>query len=140
VYFVVGDFFTACIFAWLVNAAAIGFKGRTGKVLEYRPLLYLGKITYGIYIYHNLVPLVLVPIFDSFDIPLRVPSFSIFILSSLVTIVLAAISWHLIELPINRLKRHFEYVSESSTSRTTIKQLLGGHLRKSKRVFWFRSS
>ena len=86
VYFVVGDFSTALVFAWVISTAAIGFKGRTKKVLEFPPLLYLGKITYGIYVYHNLTPLILTPIFDYFGIPLQVPSLITFILSSILSI------------------------------------------------------
>jgi peptidoglycan/LPS O-acetylase OafA/YrhL len=107
--FVVGDFSTALIFAWLVSAAAIGFRGMTGRILEFPVLIYLGKITYGIYVYHNLTPLILVPVFESMGVTLRVPGLLNFILSSLLTIFIAIPSWHLIELPINKLKRYFEY-------------------------------
>jgi peptidoglycan/LPS O-acetylase OafA/YrhL len=109
--FIVGDFATALIFAWLVSSAGIGFRGVSGRLLEFPVLAYLGKITYGIYVYHNLAPLMLVPVFESIGILLQVPSLSNFVWSSLLTILIAMLSWHFIELPINKLKRYFEYHS-----------------------------
>jgi len=110
--FIVGDFATALIFAWLVGAAGMGFKGMVGRILEFPVLIYLGRITYGIYVYHNLTPLILVPVFESIGISLQVPSQFNFVVSSLLTILIAIPSWHFIELPINNLKRHFEYASK----------------------------
>jgi peptidoglycan/LPS O-acetylase OafA/YrhL len=111
-FFVVGDFSTALMFAWLVGSAGVGFKGAAGRILELPVLVYLGKITYGIYVYHNLTPLILVPVFESMGIALRVPSLLAFVLSSLLTILIAIPSWHFMELPINSLKRHFEYTTK----------------------------
>ena len=120
VLFILGDFFAALIFAWLISSAGFGFKGWGRKILEWKPLIYLGKITYGIYVYHYLTPLILIPLFEYFGIPLQVPGLLNFVLSSLLTIVIAMISWHLLELPINRLKRHFEYESKPTASQTAI--------------------
>ena len=52
-----GDTGAALVFCWLIGAASRGFVGTTGRLLEWRPIVYLGKISYGIYIYHFLVPL-----------------------------------------------------------------------------------
>jgi peptidoglycan/LPS O-acetylase OafA/YrhL len=109
VFFTLGDTGAAMVFAWLVGSAAWGFKGVTGAVLEAKPLVYLGKITYGIYVYHNLTPLLLVAFFDLIGVPYRVPRFGNFIVSSALAIAIASLSWHLFELPINNLKRRFEY-------------------------------
>ena len=43
-------------FGSLIVNAANGFQGISGKILELRPLQYLGKISYGIYVYHFNVP------------------------------------------------------------------------------------
>lgn len=113
VFFIAGDFAASLIFAWLVSAAGLGFKGLAGKVLELKPLNYLGKITYGIYVYHNFAPLILVPVLSRFGYELRIPGFTNFILSGLLTILVASLSWHWLEQPINNLKRHFQYASTS---------------------------
>jgi peptidoglycan/LPS O-acetylase OafA/YrhL len=109
VFFTIGDFAASLIFMWLVSSAATGFTGSARAVLELRPLVYLGKITYGIYVYHYLVPLPLLALFSWFGIPYRVPSLTNFVLSTLLTVAVASLSWHLFELPINNLKRRFEY-------------------------------
>ena len=49
---IVGDTAKGLVFAWLVGAAAGGFQGVVGKTLASPPLVYLGKISYGIYLLH----------------------------------------------------------------------------------------
>lgn len=114
VFFILGDFAAALIFAWLISSAGIGFKGVTGKFLMLKPLTYLGKITYGIYVYHYFMPLILIPIFTSLGIPYQVPGRLNFVLSTGLTLIIASLSWYLIELPINNLKRHFQYKARSA--------------------------
>ena len=111
VFFTLGDFSASLIFAWLVSSAGLGFKGLVGKVLEWKVLNYLGKITYGIYVYHYFASLILVPLLSRIGFNLPVPGFSNFVLSSLLTIAVASLSWHWIEQPINNLKRYFQYGS-----------------------------
>jgi len=41
---------------WIVARAAEGFTGPFGQLLSLRPLIYLGKISYGIYLIHLFVP------------------------------------------------------------------------------------
>src|SRR5262249_16542673 len=45
----------ALVFVWLIKRASLGFSGLGGSILELRPLVYTGKISYGIYIYHPFV-------------------------------------------------------------------------------------
>ncbi len=102
--------FWALFFVWLVNGAASGFPGIVGKFLQLRPIAYIGKISYGIYVYHlfmgSLVPTVLAQ--SNIDFSL-LPGWLQFGLLAGVTIGVAAISWHLFEGPLNALKRHFAY-------------------------------
>src|SRR5258707_6448323 len=44
----------AMFFVWLIDGAGRGFTGPLGKVLELKPLLYLGQISYGLYVFHPL--------------------------------------------------------------------------------------
>ena len=108
-FFIVGDFSASLIFAWLVSSAGLGFKGWLGRLLESSPLSYLGKITYGIYVYHYFAPLILVPVLARFGYELHVPGIRNFVISSLLTFATASLSWHWLELPINKLKQHFQY-------------------------------
>ena len=53
---VFGDFALGLTFAWLVFKASRGFKGHIGNILEFKPLVHLGKISYGVYLIHNFIP------------------------------------------------------------------------------------
>jgi len=108
-FFIFGDLLEAIIFCWLVSSASQGFKGVIGNFLEFKPLVYLGKITYGIYIYHGFIPLLLLLIFRKFGVEYHKTGLLNFILTSIVTLVIASLSWHLFEQPINSLKHHFTY-------------------------------
>lgn len=96
------DFAIAVMALWLVAAAARGFGGRLRRVLEWRPLLYIGKISYGVYVYHLFVVKGLSALLP--------PGILIrgFVLGG-ITVAIASVSWHLLEEPLNGLKRHFPY-------------------------------
>lgn len=91
----------ACTFAWLVQCGAEGVRGPVGKVLASAPLVYLGTISYGIYVYHHVLPALI-----------KLPAYGLartgIVLA--VTIPVAALSYRLYEAPINALKSRFPYV------------------------------
>lgn len=112
------NFFTENIFAklfynfnisvlslFLISRAAAGFKGITGKILDNRVLIYLGKISYGLYLFHNFIPL----IWKSLNLPV-INNVSIrFIIYFMVLTALATLSWFILEKPVNSLKKKFSY-------------------------------
>jgi len=91
------------VFVWLVGRAAVGFKGWFGAVLDWSPLRYLGKISYGVYLYHYFMPRVIESLikFLGFAQP---GNLSAALLAFLLTLLAAALSWHLVEKPISVLK------------------------------------
>jgi peptidoglycan/LPS O-acetylase OafA/YrhL len=98
---------------WLVVGASLGFGGVGGVVLNNSLLQYIGRISYGIYVFHMLVPGYAVPLLlritNRLGVPLS-PGFWLHRLLSLaVLLVLASASWYLFEKPINGLKRYFTY-------------------------------
>jgi peptidoglycan/LPS O-acetylase OafA/YrhL len=100
----------ALLFVCIISGAAPGFTGITGKILELEPITYMGKISYGIYVYHFFT-FSLVPVACSrfaFDFSL-LPLWLQFGLLAGVTIGVAAISWHLFENPLSSLKNYFTY-------------------------------
>ena len=99
----------ALVFCWLVAGASRGFVGPFGRMLEWRPIVYLGKISYGIYIYHFLVPLAFAVAARHMGFGYENSGFLNFVVTAMVTFGIAAVSWHLFERPINGLKRHFRY-------------------------------
>lgn len=99
----------AFVFCWLIDGASRGFGGGAGRLLEWRPIAYLGKISYGIYIFHYLVPPALraAGAWVGLHYPDRGP-FN-FVVASLITFGIAALSWEMFEARVNGLKRYFPY-------------------------------
>jgi peptidoglycan/LPS O-acetylase OafA/YrhL len=94
---------------WLIASADRGFGGVAGRVLALRPLVYLGRISYGIYAYHFFIPWVLARVFARAGVTFPEPGARRFILASIATVIVAGLSWHFFEGPINRLKARFPY-------------------------------
>lgn len=98
------------LFYILTGGAAHGFVGPLGWVLSRRPLQYLGKISYGIYVIHYLVPQY---IGDTLRLPLPITLRGLHLegtimvaLLMVVSVTLAALSWRVFEHPINRNRDH----------------------------------
>jgi len=107
----VGVFAKTCealFFCWLIFTASERFNGFFGKILETKTLMYIGKISYGIYLYHNFVPFMIPAKFTNCYSHYVTHQLGLPILNTLVTIAIASISWFLIEKPINKLKQKFE--------------------------------
>jgi peptidoglycan/LPS O-acetylase OafA/YrhL len=100
------DLGPALVFCWLVNGAAMGFSGWMGRLLECRPLMFLGTISYGMYLYHNFIPWFCE--YASIGLPMH--GGMRFLYLAPLTTVAAAVSWYLIEKPLNNLKDRFPYV------------------------------
>ena len=105
----VNNLITTALFAWIIHKASVGFRGLVGGALETRPLLYCGKISYGIYVYHLFMPGLVVATCNRFHFSCPAqPAYQFIVLTS-VTILIAACSWHFFEHPINNLKNRFRY-------------------------------
>ena len=105
---------------WFIAQTAHGFHGAFGRFLQAGPVVYFGRISYGIYLFHNFVfsyfhsppghPTVrLLHKIGQFSPQLaQNPLFRLLLFWGLVVAV-ASFSWFLIEKPINNLKRFFRY-------------------------------
>ena len=100
------NFAMTLVFVPLISGAASGFTGLAGMVLMLNPIRYIGKISYGIYIYHVPVSWLIAHSKWVKTLPPFIPHSVVFFA---VTLVVAALSWHLFERPINQLKRLFPY-------------------------------
>jgi peptidoglycan/LPS O-acetylase OafA/YrhL len=94
-------------FAWIVGRAASGFSGVTSRILDARPIVYLGKISYGINVYQGIVPYApfgalgwRLPEYHTVELLLFLPA---------VTILVSMLSWHIFEKPLHDLKQLFPY-------------------------------
>jgi peptidoglycan/LPS O-acetylase OafA/YrhL len=98
---------TACVFAWVVAGASHGFTGIAGRFLQLRPLVWLGRISYGIYVYHLFMPYLLRPLLAYAGVDLRPFGAGEFALSCVATLAVAWLSWIALERPIIKLKYRF---------------------------------
>ncbi len=95
-------------FALIIHGAALGYAGTFGKVLEWPPLLHLGRISYGLYVYHPFCAWFVTGALRHMAHPAsRYPFQHLFLFVSL-TIIVANVSWHYFEKPIASLKRKFD--------------------------------
>lgn len=104
-----GDIGLALISLSLVYLATTKGPSLVRRFLELSPLRYVGRVSYGIYLYH----LFLIPIGREIarrrDAPELDRGLEMFVTYSLISLALASISWHALEEPINRQKRRFPY-------------------------------
>ena len=113
-----GDTAKGLVFAWLVAAAAGGFQGVVGKTLASPPLVYVGKISYGIYLLHpfmSAMTLTLLPAWGHANVRSEL---ALAFVSTVATIIVATVSWQVFEKPINDLKRFFPYGPQDHQTRT----------------------
>ena len=98
------------VFVFLVAKAAKGMSGPFGRALEWRPLTYLGKISYGVYLLHlfvsNEIHRLANKFIDTHGSHFAIPLFFSYLA---VTLFLAGLSWRFLEAPLNDLKRLFPY-------------------------------
>ena len=104
-------------FTWVVHHVARGVNGPVGRVLMWRPLVYTGTVSYGIYLFHLFVVPVSVIVERNTGVDLPVPSAGVgrFVVVGVVSVALASLSWTVLERPINEQKYRFPYVRADAT-------------------------
>jgi peptidoglycan/LPS O-acetylase OafA/YrhL len=107
---------TAGVFTWVIGSAAIGFRGIVGKILVWKPVSYLGRISYGMYVYHSFVGWLVFRGAHALHRQLPGSVLVRFTILSALTIAVSAASWHLVEKPFNDLKRFFTYTPQAPGS------------------------
>jgi peptidoglycan/LPS O-acetylase OafA/YrhL len=97
----------ACFFAWTIESTLRRRGSTSTAALRFRPLVYIGTISYGLYVLHTfasgLLDATLVPagLSTPSTVPGQLASWT------LVSLGLASVSWYTLERPLNRLKRFF---------------------------------
>ncbi len=95
---------------WILGySITFGYGGIIKKILENRQVLYLGRISYGMYLFHLFIPVVIRVVCNHFKIDFfnRTETFSIIastLVFILVTIICASVSWILIENPLKKYR------------------------------------
>jgi peptidoglycan/LPS O-acetylase OafA/YrhL len=73
-------------------------------ILESAPLRYLGKISYGLYVYHYGTIAIMVALFRKYELDYSLRSPQMFIAAFGATFLIATLSFYLLERPITNLK------------------------------------
>jgi len=91
-------------FVILIARTAAGFHGPIARLLASPGLVFAGRISYGLYIYHILVAMLFQRWLPSqFRILTTTPSLRL-IVFGIATLLVATLSWRWLEQPINRLR------------------------------------
>lgn len=80
-------------------------------ILESAPLRYLGKISYGLYVYHYGIIAITIALFRKYGLDYSLRSPQMFIVTFSATLLIAALSFYLLEKPIINLKEKLFRVS-----------------------------
>jgi peptidoglycan/LPS O-acetylase OafA/YrhL len=121
VLFSIGPLGWALLCTWMVHRAALGVSGWPGRLLRVWPLVYVGTISYAIYLVHVFPMAIISWILHRFEA--NFPGWAErgrhkFVIVTLCSIGAATLSWNFFEGPINSLKRHFPYVKRAIPART----------------------
>lgn len=99
------------LFAVLIyNVARANFLTR---ILESAPLRYLGRISYGLYVYHYGIIAITAALFRKYDLPYSLRSPQMFVVAMSATLLMAVLSFYVLEQPIINLKDKFFRISTS---------------------------
>ena len=90
----------------LIICSYRGFKGYSKKVFDNKNVQYLGKISYGLYLYHKFIPIFVLLTVSYFGF--KINSYILLIFSVMVTIVVSHLSFVLIESRFLNLKKKLD--------------------------------
>ncbi len=112
--------FISVLALFVIVRASMGINGLAGHVLNSKALQYIGRISYGIYVFHMLVPGFVTPVvmrvLNRVGLNLTLGFWSHRIISLVMLLIVASLSWYLFEKPINELKRYFSYTKSVGKS------------------------
>jgi peptidoglycan/LPS O-acetylase OafA/YrhL len=96
IYLALAETLDAVFLSWVLVASLNGIKNRYASFLGWSPLIYLGRISYGVYVYHVFIIILVSPylIANGMDVISR----TLVLLA--VTFLVSSISWHWMEKPI----------------------------------------
>lgn len=103
------DLAASLTFVVLIDVAANNSRSIVSRILSLPPAQYMGRISYGIYLYHFFLIPYVPRLLRRFGLEPPTSGRTRFILYSAIAIIIAAVSWHVIERPLSRLKSYSPY-------------------------------
>ncbi|HAY34128.1 MAG TPA: hypothetical protein DCY06_08315, partial [Bacteroidetes bacterium] len=82
---------------FMVSKLSLGAKGFWKLILENKFIMYIGKISYGMYIFHTFIP----AIYKALNIPPANSLFLMFVIYFIMLLIISTVSWYILEKPIN---------------------------------------
>ena len=95
----------AVFLAWVLAAALTGMNDRYARLLSWAPLVYMGKISYGIYVYHVFIIVLVSPLLVPYGLSEDHNAFGRIAVLLALTFAVSSLSWHWIEQPFLSLKK-----------------------------------
>jgi peptidoglycan/LPS O-acetylase OafA/YrhL len=89
----------AVFLAWVLAASLTGMKAGYARALSWSPLVYLGKISYGIYVYHVFIIVLVSPLLVPYGMSEDHNVFGRIAILLALTLAVSSLSWHWIEQP-----------------------------------------
>ncbi|OHV78235.1 acyltransferase [Ensifer sp. LCM 4579] len=99
----------------LVGACSRGIGGYVGRLVQAPPVTALGRISYGIYLYHAIALALIVKAQAFIPVNVSEQGAGRLAVAGTATLILASISWIAFETPLNALKRHFPYARQAGS-------------------------
>ena len=115
--------------AMLVGSSSRGIGGFFGRFTESPALTALGRVSYGVYLFHAIVLALVVEAQQWIPVNVSEQGLGRFLVAGAGTLIVASVSWLVFEKPLNDLKRYFPYV-RAGNSRATAFVTAGGPARQ----------
>lgn len=97
-------FFESILIAWLIGLVWTGMKGWPERILSSKPLVWLGALSFSVYLVHHYM-IEVAPILARWcHLPYPEPGFTQFLILASLSIVFASILYYAVELPSNLLR------------------------------------
>jgi len=103
------ELFECVFFGWLLVRLVEAPKSLASRGLSFRPLTFVGKVSYGIFVFHTLAAFFVSPWVKAVGLDETSFPFLRAAILAAISIAVAAASWHWMEQPLNRWVRNQEF-------------------------------
>lgn len=103
------EIFEYFFFGWLLILLVEAPQSRLSKMLGFRPLVFVGTVSYGVFVFHTLVGILFSGFLKSAGLAGFPSPLGRAVLFSLASVAVAAASWYAVEKPLNRRVRSWEF-------------------------------